>query len=169
MTPSKPLPPTNNFCLYLFSVSRCFCKDLLMTPPHNPPPHLKHLSLLPPPHPGHHPSPLNILIIHQFLSYLTLKIFLFRVFLLAAEAMVLTRFSARIRGSNFRSLGRFFEIPIICLAACKSKSTHKFFQIFYRSLKVKDASKKLKKLGDHQSSLFRMGVFIDCLGHLLVK
>ena len=40
----NPLPPTNNFCLYPPPILRCFWKDPLMTPP----PHFKHLSLLPP-------------------------------------------------------------------------------------------------------------------------
>ena len=32
VTPSKPPPPTNNFCLYPPPVLRCFWKDPLMTP-----------------------------------------------------------------------------------------------------------------------------------------
>ena len=47
VTPSKPPPPMNNFRLYPPPVLRCFWKDLSMTLP----PHFKHLSLLPPPHP----------------------------------------------------------------------------------------------------------------------
>ena len=47
VTPSKPPPPTNNFCLYTPPSLRCFWKNHLMTPP-PPPPHFKHLSLLPP-------------------------------------------------------------------------------------------------------------------------
>ena len=58
VTPSKPPPPTNNFCLYPPPILRCFWKDPLMTP-HHPPPHLKHLSLLPPPHPPPLPPPKN--------------------------------------------------------------------------------------------------------------
>ena len=54
VTPSNPLPPTNNFCLYPPPVLRCFWKDPLMTPT----PHFRHPSLLPPP-------PLKILIIHH--------------------------------------------------------------------------------------------------------
>ena len=38
--------PTNNFSFYLPSILRCFWKDSLMTS-HPPPPHFKHLSLLP--------------------------------------------------------------------------------------------------------------------------
>ena len=34
VTPSKPHPPTNNFCLYPHPVLRCFWKDPLMTPHH---------------------------------------------------------------------------------------------------------------------------------------
>ena len=47
VTPSNPLPPTNNFCLYPPRVLRCFWKDPLMTP-HPSPPHFKHHSLLTP-------------------------------------------------------------------------------------------------------------------------
>ena len=54
--------PTNHFCLYPPPVLRCVWKDPLMTPP----PHFKHLSLLPPT-PSTTPSPLKILIIHQAL------------------------------------------------------------------------------------------------------
>ena len=43
VTPSKPPPPMNNFCLYPPPVLRCFRKDSLMTPQ----PHFQHLSLLP--------------------------------------------------------------------------------------------------------------------------
>ena len=50
-----PSPPTNNFCLYPPPVLRCFWKDPLMTP-HPPPPHFKHVSLLPP-SPSTTPSP----------------------------------------------------------------------------------------------------------------
>ena len=42
----NPHPPPNNICLYPPLVSRYFWKDPLMTP--TPPPHFKHLSLLPP-------------------------------------------------------------------------------------------------------------------------
>ena len=56
VTPSKPLPPTNNFCLYPTFVLRCFWKALNDPPP----PHFKHLSLLHPP-----PPPLKVLIIHM--------------------------------------------------------------------------------------------------------
>ena len=44
----NPLPPTNNFCLYPPPILRCFWRDPLMTPPHPPSPHFKHLSLLSP-------------------------------------------------------------------------------------------------------------------------
>ena len=64
VTPSKPPPPTNNFCLYPPPVLRCFWKDPLMTP--TPPLHFKHLSLLPPPHPPPLPHPLKILVIHRY-------------------------------------------------------------------------------------------------------
>ena len=47
VTPSKPHPPTNNFCLHPPPVLRCFWKDPLMTLI-SPPPHFNHLSLLPP-------------------------------------------------------------------------------------------------------------------------
>ena len=55
VTPSKPLPPTNNFCIYPTPVLRCFWKDPLITPL-PPPPHFKHPSLLPP-SPSTTPSP----------------------------------------------------------------------------------------------------------------
>ena len=61
VTPSKPLPPTNNFCLYPSPVLRWFWRDPAMTPP----PHFNHLSLLPP-CPFTTPIPLiKSLIIHQ--------------------------------------------------------------------------------------------------------
>ena len=56
VTPSKPPPPTNNFCLYPPPVLT-FWKGPLITPTPPPLPHFKHLSLLPPPHP--HPFPLS--------------------------------------------------------------------------------------------------------------
>ena len=57
----NPLPFTKNFCLSPPPVLRCFWEDPLMTPP----PHFKHPSLLPPPHPPPLPPPLKILIIHM--------------------------------------------------------------------------------------------------------
>ena len=36
VTPSKPPPPMNNFCLYPPPVSRCFWRDPLMTPSTTP-------------------------------------------------------------------------------------------------------------------------------------
>ena len=54
VTPSNPLPPTNNFCLYPPPVFRCFWKDPLMTPtPHHPTSSILHCAPLP----IHHPSP----------------------------------------------------------------------------------------------------------------
>ena len=53
---SKPLPPTNNFCLYPPPVLRCFWKDPLMTPyPHHPTSSILHCYPLP----IHHPFPKN--------------------------------------------------------------------------------------------------------------
>ena len=50
VTPSKPPPPTNNFCLYPPPIFRCFWKDPLMTPtPHYPTSSTFHY--YPPPHP----------------------------------------------------------------------------------------------------------------------
>ena len=61
MTPSKPPPPTNNFCLYPPPVYECFWKDPLMTSTsHHPTSSTFHCYPLP----IHHPFPLKILIIH---------------------------------------------------------------------------------------------------------
>ena len=54
VTPSKPPPPTNNFCLYPPPVLRCFWKDLLMTPTPTTP---LEASFTVTPLPIHHPSP----------------------------------------------------------------------------------------------------------------
>ena len=62
VTPSKPLPPTNNFCLYPPPVLRCVWKDPLMTPT-TP----LQASFTAAPTPSTTPSPLKILIIHQAL------------------------------------------------------------------------------------------------------
>ena len=65
VTPSK-LPPSLPYEQLLplpTPVFRCFWKDPLMTP-HPTPPHFKHLSLLPPPHPPPLP-PKKILITHK--------------------------------------------------------------------------------------------------------
>ena len=61
VTPSKPPPPTNNFCLYPPPILRCFWKDPLMTPHH---PTSSTFHCYPPPHPPHL-APLKILIIHH--------------------------------------------------------------------------------------------------------
>ena len=50
VTPSKPPPPTNNFCLFPPPILRCFWKDPLMTP-HHPTSSIFHCH----PHPIHHP------------------------------------------------------------------------------------------------------------------
>ena len=46
VTPSNPLPPMNNFCLYPPPVFRCFWKDPLMTP-HQPTSSILHCYPLP--------------------------------------------------------------------------------------------------------------------------
>ena len=70
VTPSKPPPPTNNFCFYPPPVLRCFRKDPLMTPTPTTP---LQASFTANPLPIHHPFPLKILIIHmmgcQFLHW----------------------------------------------------------------------------------------------------
>ena len=63
VTPSKPPPPTNNFCLYPPPVLRCFWKYPLMTYHPPPLPYFTHPSLLPS-SPSTTPSPLKNLIIH---------------------------------------------------------------------------------------------------------
>ena len=56
VTPSKPSPPMNNFCLYPRPVLRCFWKDPLMTPtPHHFTSSIFHCY----PFPFHRPSPLK--------------------------------------------------------------------------------------------------------------
>ena len=66
MTPSKPPPPTNNFCLYPPPVLRCFWKDPLMT--HTTP---LQASFTATPSPSTTPSPLKMLIIHESACCLT--------------------------------------------------------------------------------------------------
>ena len=53
VTPSKPPPPTNNFCLYPPPVLGCFWKDSLMTPLPTTPLQASFTATLPP-----HPPPL---------------------------------------------------------------------------------------------------------------
>ena len=62
VTPSKPPPPKNNFCLYPAPVLRCFWKDLLMTPTPTTPLQASFTATPLPIH--HHFPPLKILIIH---------------------------------------------------------------------------------------------------------
>ena len=63
VTPSNPPLPINNFCLYLLSVFRCFCKDPLMTPTPTTP---LQASFTTTPSPSTKtPPPLKILIIHR--------------------------------------------------------------------------------------------------------
>ena len=58
VTPSKPPPPMNSFCLYPPPILRCFWKGPLMTPtPHHPTSSTFHC--YPPPHPPPLPPPKN--------------------------------------------------------------------------------------------------------------
>ena len=64
VTPWKPPPPTNNFCLYPPPILRCIWKDPLMTPtPHHPTSSIFHC-YPPTPSTTPYPYPLKILIIH---------------------------------------------------------------------------------------------------------
>ena len=64
VTPSKPLPPTNNFCLYPPPVLRCFWKDPLIHPTPTTPLQAS-FTATPTPSTTPSPSPLKILIIHS--------------------------------------------------------------------------------------------------------
>ena len=87
VTPLKPLPPTNNFCLYPPPVLRGFWKDPLMTPHH---PTSSTFHCYPPPHPQPLP-PLKILIMHMVFQEKTSTII-----------------------DNFHSRARFLSYILLC-------------------------------------------------------
>ena len=65
LTPSKPPAPYEQFSPLPIPCFKMFLERSLNDPP---PPHFKHLSLLPPPHPPPLPNPIKILIIHTWPS-----------------------------------------------------------------------------------------------------